>query len=89
MPVPLKVRRQVWERSGYKCEACGLDRAVHVHHRKLRSQGGENSADNLLHVSFRCHDRIHANPEESYVRGLLVKRGGIPALVPVHMYEVA
>lgn len=89
-PVSLKTRQAIWERSGLVCEACGQDRAAHIHHRKLRSQGGTNDLENLLHLSFRCHQRIHDNWDgSSYPRGLLVKRGDIPALIPVVMYEPA
>lgn len=47
-------------------------RAVHAHHRKRRSQGGDNSSANLLRVCVQCHTYIHANPERSYAKGWLV-----------------
>ena len=59
-----------------RCEVCGA-RSVHLHHRKRRSQGGPDTADNLLAVCLDCHERIHANPADSYASGLLI-RGADP-----------
>lgn len=65
------------------CLVCGEARAVHTHHRKLRSQGGGDEKSNLLRVCSDCHLAIHANPSESYARGLLVHSWADPALVEV------
>jgi len=71
-PTPLAIRRAVWARSSGWCECgCG-QRAVHLHHRKLRSQGGRHEAVNLLHLAAGCHRAIHENPELSYALGYLV-----------------
>lgn len=53
-------------------------RADHSHHRKLRSQGGDDSTANILKVCWRCHHTIHANPAESYEQGWLVKSWDTP-----------
>lgn len=83
-PIPLKTRKVVWERSGLVCEICSAARAVHIHHRKLRSQGGTNDFTNLLHICTSCHMRAHANRDgKSYARGWLVRRADDPADVPV------
>ena len=67
----------VRSRSGGICEA-GHDevcerQAVHVHHRKLRSQGGSHQAVNLLDLCGPCHDWIHAHPDEAVERGWLLR----------------
>lgn len=77
-PVPPKVRAEVEERSGGRCEMPTLAvrcpmRATHMHHRKMRSQGGDHSAANLLHLCGFHHDYIHAHPAESYANGWLVR----------------
>jgi hypothetical protein len=82
-PIPLRIRRQVWERSGGLCECGCSQRATSVHHRKLRSQGGRHEMANLLHLTAECHDRTHANPERGYALGLLVHGWADPANVPV------
>ena len=58
-------------------------RAQHMHHRKLRSQGGKDEASNYLSCCSSCHGFIHARPAWSYERGLLVRSYQDPAEVPV------
>lgn len=64
-------------RSGGRCEAdtpdCppGPHRADHHHHVVLRSRGGLDHRNNLLHVCFSAHDWIHAHPAEATERGLM------------------
>lgn len=82
--IPADVRQAVYTRSEGYCEACGLWGANHVHHRKLRSQGGRHELANLLHVHGTCHERIHANRDgQSYLVGLLVRSTDDPAEIPV------
>lgn len=52
-------------------------RGSHVHHRKLRSQGGKDELDNLILLCEWCHEYIHKNPAESYEVGWLVRGAGI------------
>jgi hypothetical protein len=58
-------------------------RVEHRHHRKLRSQGGDNSDANLLPVCSRCHNWIHANPKLAVERGLIVRSWEDPREVEV------
>jgi len=80
-----KTQLQVRMRSNLLCEACAAARAVHIHHRKLR-RFGDHSLINLLHVCSECHNSIHANPTDSYGRGLLVHSYDDPADVMVVPY---
>jgi hypothetical protein len=85
-PVPPKVREAVAERSGGICECgCG-QRAVHMHHRRLRSQGGQHTPANLLHLTLAHHAEIHANPTRAYELGFLVSAWADPADVAVHTW---
>jgi hypothetical protein len=73
-------------RAGGWCEAAtpvcpGL--GVSAHHRKLRSQGGDNSLENLLWVAVKCHRWIHDHPKESYEKGWMVKAWDDPVKVAV------
>lgn len=87
--IPPKIRLAVAERSGGVCE-CGCGRrAEHIHHRKLRSQGGRHELANLLHLSNLCHADTHGNPERSYALGLMVHGWCDPADVPVVRRAVA
>jgi 5-methylcytosine-specific restriction endonuclease McrA len=76
-----RVRELVLRRSGYGCEVhapgCTV-RAVHVHHRLPRSQGGTHDPRWLLATCRHCHlDVIHANPKWAYKMGWLVKASDI------------
>ncbi len=58
------MRTAVAKRSAGRCEArwdgCTI-LAAHVHHIKLRSQGGGDEPENLLAVCNHCHTMIHNN----------------------------
>jgi hypothetical protein len=62
-----------------------------VHHRKLRSQGGQDTVENLMLVHDVCHNitpwSIHQNPARSYRLGHMVKQADDPADVPVVIEE--
>lgn len=46
---------------------------LHKHHRKLRSQGGDDSWGNIIELDPWVHDAVHKNVEIAYQHGLLVK----------------
>lgn len=84
--IPATVVREIHARSEGICEAmipgvCSYT-AEHVHHRKLRSQGGGESFENGLAVCAACHTHIHMNTAESYERGLLVRGWDTPTWPP-------
>jgi len=90
-----RARAIVAERSGGTCEVriprvC-LGRATNFQHRKNRSQGGEYSAANGLHVcgsgTTGCHGYIHAHPAESYAEGWSVRSGQDPGREPVRLWH--
>ena len=55
-----------------ECPPCDM-RADQFHHRRRRSQGGDNSPGNLLHVCTPCHDdRIHGDVANAVVNGWLI-----------------
>lgn len=88
------VVRRVLDRDGDSCVRCGLglsgDRGTgwSVHHRKLRSQGGDNSLSNLValcgHGSAGCHGYAHARPTRARREGGWILRStDDPASYPV------
>jgi 5-methylcytosine-specific restriction endonuclease McrA len=72
--IPRLSREAVLERCHGRCEAgtpACTGRVDHMHHRRLRSQGGTHDPANLLAVCQPCHDHIHHRPAEAYERGWL------------------
>jgi 5-methylcytosine-specific restriction endonuclease McrA len=70
-----ETRQEVIARDG-RCMAedhwehvCGM--GEHVHHVKLRSQGGTNDLSNLVLVCGTAHLHVHGNPAWSRSVGLL------------------
>ncbi len=58
-----------------------------MHHRQARGMGGSkirNGAENLLHLCEPCHRWVEANPAQSYVEGLKVRRGLSSGDTPVN-----
>ena len=85
--VPKDVAETVINRADGHCEimhyASGCNgRAEHLHHRKLRSQGGEHTAENLIQICSGCHYWLHNNTGVAYEHGWLVKSMKDPAYIP-------
>lgn len=84
-------RSRVYSRSGGRCEVCkrrlSLD-AMHVHHRRARSQGRDDTLANLLGTCLWCHEDVHAHPTNSYEHGWIIPNmpPRAPAEVPVLLY---
>ena len=72
---------------GY-CEVCGLpeEETMALHHRKLKSRGGQDSVANLIWVHHKCHnlgtDSIHANPSYATDKGWMCPSWEEPSAFP-------
>lgn len=82
-----EMREALLSRSGGRCEFCGegFRGAMELHHRRLRSQGGEDSADNLAAIHPECHLRAHRYPELAREWGWIVPSWADPADVPIQV----
>ena len=54
-----KLRTNVLERDGWRCQSCGTSENLQVHHIRSRSALGDDTADNLVTLCADCHDRLH------------------------------
>jgi hypothetical protein len=55
------VKAYVLNRDGYQCQKCkAVNVKLHVHHIIFKSNGGTNTADNLISLCEKCHDKLHA-----------------------------
>jgi predicted restriction endonuclease len=76
------VAAAVLARDGHRCQAhaYGFDLVtvcagrVHLHHRRLRSQGGTDSVSNLVCICELHHTRAHSQIRaEAEVAGIIVR----------------
>jgi 5-methylcytosine-specific restriction protein A len=54
-----KLRMNVLERDGWRCQSCGISESLQVHHIRSRSALGDDTAENLITLCADCHDRLH------------------------------
>lgn len=89
-PAEEQARALVSQRSGGRCEACGVKRASNWHHRKPRSAGGVWSADNGMDLcgsgSTGCHGWITEHPKGAREQGWSVPSWADPARTPVWIF---
>ena len=52
---------EILERDGWRCQSCGALSNLHVHHKQLRSLGGNDSDENLVTLCVNCHHSVHQN----------------------------
>jgi hypothetical protein len=82
-------RETVLKRCGGYCEKCGspLGETWALHHRKLRSRGGEDCVTNFVALHHECHnmgtDSVHFNPRKAENAGLMVASWQSPNDVPL------
>jgi len=56
----LTVRERVLQRDRYQCQVCGTTEQIQVHHwKRYRSQGGQDTEDNLVTMCFAHHAALH------------------------------
>jgi 5-methylcytosine-specific restriction endonuclease McrA len=54
-----RLRKQVLKRDNWRCQNCGRQQNLEVHHKKMRSQGGNDSCVNLITLCHSCHANEH------------------------------
>jgi 5-methylcytosine-specific restriction endonuclease McrA len=57
-----QLREQVLRRDGWRCQYCGAGSNLEVHHKEFRSQGGDDSEQNLITLCTGCHSIVHRCP---------------------------
>lgn len=82
-PEERSARKITRARSEGQCEIHGDHPASDMHHRLNRSQGGQWSPDNLLHICHAIHMHITTSPQMAMEQGWTVRSGRNPADVPV------
>ncbi|MGO9126912.1 MAG: HNH endonuclease [Terriglobales bacterium] len=54
-----QLRKQILNRDGWRCQACGAMSNLEVHHKQFRSQSGDDSEQNLIVLCAKCHSSLH------------------------------
>ena len=54
-----RLLKRVLERDDWRCQKCGAVKDLQVHHRKHRSQLGDDSLANLVTLCAYCHMEEH------------------------------
>ena len=53
-----RLRQQVLERDGWRCQFCGSPADLQVHHMNPRSLLGDDSERNLITLCAECHRQV-------------------------------
>ncbi len=59
-----KLRQEILQRDGWKCQFCGSMRQLLVHHLRFRSHSGDDAEHNLMTLCALCHAEIHLVGEQ-------------------------
>lgn len=81
-PQERNARKVTKARSEGRCEIHGNHPATDMHHRQNRSQGGQWSPENLLHLCHAVHMAITTSPQQAMEQGWTVRSGRNPGHVP-------
>jgi len=54
-----RLHRGILKRDGWRCQRCGSLENLQVHHKRFRSQSGDDSEENLITLCASCHHQIH------------------------------
>ena len=54
-----RLRQQVLQRDGWRCQGCGTRSHLEVHHMEFRKHGGHDSEENLMTLCAGCHSLVH------------------------------
>jgi 5-methylcytosine-specific restriction endonuclease McrA len=54
-----RLRFQILERDGWRCQQCGRRDQLQIHHLVRRSQLGADCEENLIALCSSCHRSLH------------------------------
>ena len=50
-----ELRQQLLRRDNWRCQICGSMHNLEIHHKRFRSQAGEDEEQNLITLCNSCH----------------------------------
>lgn len=54
-----RLRLEILKRDQWRCQNCGSQQHLQVHHTELRSRSGSDTEANLITLCEACHRRVH------------------------------
>lgn len=60
-----RLRREILERDGWRCQKCGCSKNLDVHHVRRRSALGDDAEANLITLCRACHQILHLRTNRS------------------------
>jgi 5-methylcytosine-specific restriction endonuclease McrA len=54
-----RLRSEILERDGWRCQKCGCSKNLDVHHVTRRSALGDDAETNLITLCRECHQILH------------------------------
>ena len=84
-----RLRDETFERCENHCDLCGFPLEADwfdAHHRKARSQGGQDATTNLVALHRACHKWVHENPAKATVVGFICPSWANPSIWPVRVH---
>jgi 5-methylcytosine-specific restriction endonuclease McrA len=61
--VYVRLRREILERDGWRCQRCGCSKNLDVHHMTRRSALGDDAETNLIVLCRECHEMLHRSAD--------------------------
>lgn len=60
------LRKKILKQRGKRCEICGFEGYVEMHHINPMNNGGINSPENVLILCEKCHANMHGAIKRKY-----------------------
>ena len=60
-----RLRQQVLERDGWRCQRCGRCSELQVHHIQSRNRLGHDAEHNLISLCTSCHQAVHLHRDST------------------------
>jgi len=57
--------QEVLARDNWRCQQCGSQRNLQIHHQEFRSNSGDDSEPNLITLCHECHAKVHGHIDVS------------------------
>src|ERR1700691_6217497 len=78
-----RLRREILERDGWRCQKCGCSKNLDVHHIKRRSALGDHAETNLITLCRKCHQIVHSSAGRLPTEECVAESNGRQTLVRV------